>query len=32
MYITSDADDDRHASVNLVYDSKDRRRCLALDG
>ena len=25
-FITADADDDRHASVNLVYDSNTRRR------
>ena len=24
-FITADADDDRHAPVNLVYDSKPRR-------
>jgi len=29
--ITSGADDARHASVNLVYDSKARRRFLSLD-
>jgi len=30
-YITADADDDRHTSVNLVYDSKAQRRfCRAM--
>ena len=30
-FITAYADDDRHAPVNLVYDSKARRRFLLRD-
>jgi len=31
-FITADVDDNRYASLNLVYDSKARRRFLSVDG